>query len=129
MNTVTFIVAILIAVLSGLGVGGGGLFVIFLSFFTQLDHLEIQGINLAFFIFSSASALAVHVFKRKIFVGAVLIMSVSGIIGALIGTFLSGNISPLILRKLFGAMLVLSGMLSLKKAFAKRHDNLHNKQR
>ena len=129
MNTVTFIVAILIAVLSGLGVGGGGLFVIFLSFFTQLDHLEIQGINLAFFIFSSASALAVHVFKRKIFVGAVLIMSVSGIIGALIGTFLSGNISPLILRKLFGAMLVLSGMLSLKKAFAKRHVNLHNKQR
>ncbi len=119
MNTLTFIVAMLIAFLSGLGVGGGGLFVIYLSFFSELEQLQIQGINLAFFLFCAASALAVHVFRRKIFGSAVIVMSLSGILGAILGTFVSGIVSPLLLKKLFGALLVISGSISLIKSFKK----------
>jgi uncharacterized membrane protein YfcA len=103
--------------LSGLGVGGGGLFVIYLSFFSELEQLQIQGINLAFFLFCATSALAVHVFRRKIFGTAVIVMSLSGIIGALAGTFVSGIVSQLLLRKLFGMLLVISGLISLRKVF------------
>ncbi len=111
---ITAIVTFLIAALSGLGVGGGGLFVIYLSLFTDTPQLMAQGINLLFFLFSSGSSLLVHFTKRHIFAGAVAVMAVSGIAGALLGTFLSGVVSPGILRKIFGGMLVVTGILSLQ---------------
>ena len=50
---VSFIVALITSVLSGLGIGGGGLLVIYLAFFTDTPQITAQGINLLFFIFSS----------------------------------------------------------------------------
>ena len=55
------------AVLSGLGVGGGGLLVIYLALFTDVAQLSAQGINLLFFIFSCGASMLVHLSKRKIF--------------------------------------------------------------
>ena len=114
MLIILLIVAFIIAVLSGMGIGGGGLFVIYLVLFTELPQLQIQGINLAFFLFSSTASLTVHLTKRKIFWIAVAIMSVSGIIGAVLGSVFSTRIDQGILRKIFGAMLIISGILSLK---------------
>jgi uncharacterized membrane protein YfcA len=47
------IVSFVLAALSGIGVGGGGLFVIFLAIFTDTPQLIAQGMNLLFFIFSA----------------------------------------------------------------------------
>ena len=113
----TVIASFVIAVLSGMGVGGGGLFVVFLALFTETPQLAAQGINLLFFLFSSGSAVCVHLSKRKIFGTAVLIMASFGIIGALAGTALSSIIKQTLLRKIFGVMLVISGILSLKQSF------------
>ncbi|MBQ8141520.1 MAG: sulfite exporter TauE/SafE family protein [Clostridia bacterium] len=113
----TVIASFVIAVLSGMGVGGGGLFVVFLAMFTETPQLAAQGINLLFFLFSSGSAVCVHLSKRKIFGTAVLIMASFGIIGALAGTALSSIIKQTLLRKIFGVMLVISGILSLKQSF------------
>ncbi len=116
MLIILLIVAFIIAVLSGMGVGGGGLFVIYLALFTDIPQLQIQGINLAFFLFSSTASLTVHLTGRKIFWSAVAVMSLSGIIGALWGSMLSTNIDQELLRKIFGAMLIISGILSLKSS-------------
>ena len=120
MLTFTLICAFLIAILSGLGVGGGGLFVIYLVLFTSIPQLQIQGINLAFFLFASTSSIIVHLTKRKIFWSAVAIMSVSGTIGTLFGSLISIRTDESILRKIFGAMLIISGILYLKSAFSKK---------
>ena len=117
MFTISLIAAFLVAILSGLGVGGGGLFVIYLVLFTSLLQLQIQGINLAFFLFSSAASLSIHLTKRKIFWAAVAIMSASGIVGAILGSMLSAKADEALLRKIFGAMLVISGIISLKSTF------------
>ncbi len=114
MLVISLIAAFTVAILSGMGLGGGGLFVIYLALFTNLPQLQIQGINLAFFLFSSTASLTVHLSKRKIFWMAIAIMSISGIIGALLGSTLSTKIDQAILRKIFGAMLIISGILSLK---------------
>ena len=53
----TIIASFLIAALSGLGVGGGGLFVVFLALFTEIPQITAQGINLLFFLFSRFSFL------------------------------------------------------------------------
>ena len=120
MLVFTLISAFLIAILSGLGVGGGGLFVIYLVLFTSTPQLQIQGINLAFFLFSSTASLLVHLTRRKIFWSAVAIMSLSGIIGTVFGSMISTQADEKILRKVFGAMLIISGVLSLKSAFSKK---------
>ena len=122
----TAIASFIIAALSGMGVGGGGLFVVFLALFSNLEQISIQGINLLFFIFSSGSSICVHLTKRRIFGTAVLTMALFGIIGAVCGSLLAGIIDQAILRKIFGVMLVISGVLSLKsgttaEASAKKH--------
>ena len=111
----TVIASFFIAVLSGLGVGGGGLFVVFLALFTDLPQLTVQGMNLLFFLFSSGSAVCVHLTRREIFGSAILIMVIFGVAGAFVGTYLATLISNKLLRKIFGAMLIVSGIVSLQK--------------
>ena len=107
--------AFAVSLLSGLGVGGGGLFIVYLALFTDTPQLAAQGLNLLFFLFSAGASLPVHLTKRKIFPGAVGVMTVSGIFGALLGSYLSAHIDEVILRKLFGALLCVSGSISLLK--------------
>ncbi|MBQ7383400.1 MAG: sulfite exporter TauE/SafE family protein [Clostridia bacterium] len=111
----TLISSFLIAVLSGMGVGGGGLFVVFLALFTDTPQITAQGINLLFFIFSSGSAVCIHLSKRQILGTAVLTMAAFGVAGAILGSLLSSVINEAILRKLFGIMLVISGIFSLMR--------------
>lgn len=111
----TVIASFIVAVLSGMGVGGGGLFVVFLALFSDIPQLTIQGINLLFFLFSSGSAVLLHLSKRQIFGRAVLTMALSGAIGSLLGGAMASLLSPALLRKIFGALLVIAGILSLKK--------------
>lgn len=115
MIIIDIIASFAIAVLSGMGIGSGGLLVIYLSLVSATPQLTAQGINLLFFLFSTGAAMTVHLRKRKIYYGAVLIMSVLGIVGALIGSFTAGIIPTGIVRKLFGAMLIISGAVALFK--------------
>ncbi len=110
MNAVT---SFLIAVLSGLGVGSGGLLVIYLTLVEKVPQLTAQGTNLIFFILASLSSLIFNLSKRRIPFGAVAIMAVLGICGSLVGTRLATLFSPEILKKIFGFMLVGSGIYSL----------------
>ena len=104
-----------IAALSGLGVGSGGLLVIYLTLVKNLPQLTAQGVNLIFFILASLSSLIFSFTKRRIPIGAVAVMSLIGIIGSLTGTWLAAIIPPELLRKIFGVMLVGSGILALSK--------------
>ena len=104
-----------IALLSGMGIGSGGLFVIWLTLAENTPQLTAQGLNLLFFIFSSGASLTVHLTKRKIAWGAVALLTLTGVGGALIGGYISGLINAAAMKKLFGAMLILSGLVSLMK--------------
>ncbi|MBO5845432.1 MAG: sulfite exporter TauE/SafE family protein [Clostridia bacterium] len=114
----TIISSFFIAALSGLGVGGGGLFVVFLTLFTNTPQITAQGINLLFFLFSAGSSICIHLSRRQIFGSAIIIMALFGILGSVCGAMLSSIAPQSLLRKAFGVMLVISGMLSLKKKSA-----------
>lgn len=111
----TVIASFVLAALSGMGVGGGGLFVVFLALFSDLPQITIQGINLLFFIFSAGAAVLVHLSKRKIFGRAVLTMITVGILGSLAGSALTGVLPAHLLRRLFGILLVATGMMGIKR--------------
>ena len=107
------IASFIISVLSGLGVGSGGLFVIWLTLAAGVPQIAAQGLNLLFFLFSAGASLLVHLFKRKILWGAVMLLVAVGIPGSLLGSFIAGFISAALMRKLFGIMLVISGTFIL----------------
>ena len=115
MIYVDIIAALIVGTLSGMGVGSGGLFMIYLSVFKDIPQLSAQGANLLFFLFSSGTSLFYNLRKRNILWNAVLFMSILGILGSLIGSFIAGVISAQLLRKLFGIMLILSGSVTLLK--------------
>ena len=90
--------------------------VIYLALFTEISQLAAQGINLLFFLFSSGTSILVHLSKRKILFSAVLLMSISGVVGAVIGSLVSGVIEQSLLRKAFGMMLIICGMISFRSS-------------
>ena len=113
---IDFLVSASVALLSGLGVGSGGLLVVFLTEYRSVGQLFAQGINLLFFIFSSGAATAVNLRQRKICYGAVLLMSVGGVFGAIFGAVGASFIDPAYLRIGFGAMLLIGGIPSFLRS-------------
>ena len=51
MQIVHIVAAFFIALLSGLGIGGGGLFTVYLAFVGGAPQLSAQGFNLIFFFY------------------------------------------------------------------------------
>lgn len=116
----TLMISFIIAVLSGLGIGSGGLLVIYLTQFESVSQITAQGINLLFFLFSAGAASVLNIKSKKIMWSCVVVMSVSGIIGCLLGTSLADMLGNNILKKFFGAMLIVTGLLSLLKIISDR---------
>lgn len=119
----TFIIIFLIALLSGMGVGGGGLLVIYLTLFENVEQVIAQGTNLSFFIATALASTVYNVKKKKIVWKITLVLSISGAVFSLLGSFLVEAIDRDILRKLFGGMLALGGISSLISSFVKKKQN------
>ena len=115
--------AFLIAALSGMGVGSGGLLVVFLTLFADTPQISAQGINLAFFLFSSGAAMLYHVGKRRISFSVIALVAAAGLLGAIPGTYAALVLPEKLVRYLFGGMLVLSGTVSLFKREKPRKKN------
>ncbi len=110
---IDFFVALGVALLSGLGVGSGGLLVVWLTLRRGLGQVAAQGINLFFFLFSSGASTAVNCFRRRIAWRQVILLSIGGIAGAAAGYAVLNMLDPSVLKKLFGAMLMLTGAPAL----------------
>ena len=116
MNTV---ISFVIALVSGMGLGGGGLFAVYLSLFTDVPQLSVQGFNLVFFLFAAGASVVVQLFKRKVNFTAVAIMTAAGLVGAALGVAIGGALPEEWLRRIFGLMLITVGILSLRSAIRK----------
>ena len=114
---VTVIAAFIAAILSGLGVGSAGLFVLYLTLVAGYSQPEAQALNLLFFLLSAGAALLLHIRDRRIPWRVVGFLVVCAIPGALAGSYLVRVLDASIIRKLFGGMLIVTGLPAL---FAKR---------
>ena len=105
--------ALLIAILSGLGIGSGGLFVIWLTMVEGMDAIGARGLNLLFFIFSATAALIFHILRKRLRYRLVVFMAIFASVGTVIGSFAGAYISSAHLRKFFGFMLIASGLYTI----------------
>ncbi|MCD7832320.1 MAG: TSUP family transporter [Firmicutes bacterium] len=105
------------AALSGMGLGGGGLFIIYLTFASDIPQSEAQLCNLIFFIAASSASLPLHIMYRRLNFAVIAALSIGGAVGALIGTSLSLNFSGGLIRYIMGAFFAASGIFSLVRSF------------
>lgn len=96
-----------------MGVGGGGLLILYLTFVENQAQLYAQGVNLLFFLLCAAGALPVHIKKQKPDLTVMAVLCLAGAAGAVGGSLLAQIISVKLLRKLFGLFLLGSGLLVL----------------
>ena len=101
------------AVLSALGMGGGGILIIYLTAYAGMDQLGAQGINLLFFIPVALVALFFHaragLVRWRIVPACVLL----GLAGVYCGTKLAMFVGSELLSKLFGGFLLVIGIREL----------------
>ena len=110
MHLTDILAAAVAALLTGMGMGSGGVLVIYLTLWAEIEQYTAQGINLLFFLVSGGAALAVHITKRRLYPGVILLTTLFGIGGSLLGAYLAGRLPPSLLRRSFGGMLVISGL-------------------
>ena len=110
---IRFIAALLSGVAGALGIGGGGILIIYLAAICNMNQLQAQGINLLFFLPCGVIAVALHAFARRIKWKSVLWYVLGGVPGALVGVWCAGFIGTQWLGKIFAVLLLFLGIKSL----------------
>lgn len=103
-------------VLSGMGVGGGTLLVIYLVNLAGVTQLEAQGINLLYFLPTAGVSLIAHIKNKLVEKEAFFWCVAAGIPTAIAGSLWAVSMDTLLLRKIFGGLLVGAGVLQFFRA-------------
>lgn len=107
------IVGTLLGFLSGLGTGGGSLLILWLTAVIHMDYGQARVINLLFFIPSALIACLFRWRQGKLKFKTVLPAMISGMAFAALGSWLSTVLDTVLLKKLFGILLLAAGAREL----------------
>ena len=117
----TFIIPLMIAIISGMGLGGGGLLVIYLTLFEGTDQIIAQWANLSFFIITALASTVMNARAKRIRWRTTLLLSAAGIAASLLGTIAASALDSALLGRIFGSMLVIGGAISLFSGKSSSH--------
>ena len=106
-------VGALLGYLSGLGVGGGSLLILWLTLALGMDQAAARGINLLFFLPASAICCAFRLRQGALNLRNCLPAIVSGCIAAAVASWVSCLVDTALLRKPFGILLLATGLREL----------------
>lgn len=110
---VMIVIGTILGFLSGIGVGGGSLLMLWLTLVLNLPHVVARNINLLFFI---PSALIASFFRKKqgsLDIKRILPAIAAACICAAAFSWISRSIDIHILKKLFGILLLITGIREL----------------
>jgi len=97
--------------------GGGTILILLLSIFMNLDQHVAQATNLIFFIPTAITSVIIGIKNKNINVKEALVIVVSGIVGAIISANISSNLNVNLLRKMFGAFLLIIAIYEIYSWF------------
>ncbi len=110
---VGFLIGLLTGILSGFGVGGGTLLMLYLTMVQHISQFTAAGINLLYFIFCAPPALISHVKNNLIHKKACWLCTISGCVMAVLGSLLAAQMDTALLHRLFGGLLLYVGVREL----------------
>lgn len=100
-------------VLSGFGVGGGSLLLIYMTSFAGVEQHLAQGINLLYFLPTAATALPTHLKNGYVDKPTLLPAIVAGLAGTALAAWVATALEVELLRKCFGVFLLYIGVTEL----------------
>ncbi len=109
--------ALLTGIVSGFGIGGGTLLIIFLTLAAKLDQRSAQGMNLLYFIPTASASLIFHCKNGRVDKKVWFFTGLAGVATAVAASYFGARIDTGLLRRLFGILLLYVG---IRELFAKK---------
>lgn len=108
------LIGTLTGIVSGFGIGGGSLLVLYLTAFAGVAQYTAGGINLLYFIGCAPAALIGHIRHKAIEWRAVLWCSLGGVAAVIPTALFAADMDTDLLRRLFGILLLYIGVRELR---------------
>ena len=116
---IRFFVVLGAALLSGMGVGSGGFYLLYLTEVAGLSQYTAQGANLVFFSVATLSSSLLSLRGGRLSLARLFPLLLYGALGTLIGAALTHLLPPESAARILGLLLTVSGVLSLRSLFAR----------
>lgn len=110
---ITLAIGTLLGFLTGLGVGGGSLLMVWLTAVLGVDALTARGVNLLFFLPGAAVAIAFRKKQGRIQWRNILPPAAAGCLAAWVCSQFSTAVDKSLLQKIFGIVLIAAGIREL----------------
>ena len=101
------VIGLIAGIVGGLGMGGGTVLILLLSIISNVEQHIAQATNVIFFVPMSIAAIFTFIKNKNIKFKLAIPISLLGIVGASIGAIIAINLDMQVLRKVFGAFLIL----------------------
>ena len=114
--------------ITSLGMGGGTVLILLLSLIMGVEQHIAQATNLIFFVPTSISSIIINLKNKNVDLNTAIMVSIFGIVGAIIGVNISQNINSIYLKKVFALFILFIAIYELYKFFKgyKREEKTHN---
>ena len=108
-----FLIGLATGILSGFGIGGGSLLILYLTCFAGVPQYTAAGVNLLYFLFCAPAALISHIKNRLIDKKTVFLCIAAGIPSSVLAALAAAYIDMGLLRRIFGVFLIYIGIREL----------------
>ncbi len=126
---IEILIGLISGIISGTGMGGGTFLIFGLVYILGFNQHIAQATNLIFFIPTSIMAIIVNIKNKNLDIKTAMIVSATGVIGALIGARFAIITDVVILKKCFGLFLAIIAIYEIYTLFVKyiKQKNRNNK--
>ena len=102
-----FLIGLIAGIIGGLGMGGGTVLILLLTIFMNIEQTIAQGSNIIFFIPTAIASIFIFIKNKYINFKVAIPICLWGLVGAFIGARISTKLQINVLRKCFGAFLII----------------------
>lgn len=110
---IAFLAAAFCGLLAGMGLGGGSLLILWLTAVQDMSPIAARGINLVFFLPAALIATVSRIRRGSLPIQKVMPAVWAGILFATVFSFVSHRLDIELLQKLFGILLLVTGLREL----------------
>lgn len=103
---IEILIGFIAGICTGLGLGGGSILILLLTFFMGLEQHIAQATNLLFFIPSALVSIFINSKHKNINFKNAIPLTIFGVFGSIVGSTISRQLDVISLRKLFGFFLI-----------------------
>lgn len=114
VNIWSVVIGVATGIISGFGIGGGSILVLYLTAIMGVSQYAAGGINLLYFIGCAPAALVGHIKNKLVEWRTVLWCTIAGISVAIPTSLLTDALNSGWLRRLFGLLLLYVGIKELR---------------